>query len=196
MLHPDYISYRLLESFNFPVGSAVQVFGYTDLGVGDCGVEGIEVISLALNSAPIPTLVDSDGDLMLDALELLYFGSLGGNGAGDSDGDGFSDLQELLDGTNPMDGLNHGSLIVNLSPPELVMLVSPIDGSLTITFNWPSAYASKIKFGIQSQTDLGGLITTELLPAVQLGPDLFGVNLPAPASETKFYLVTLSLPGS
>lgn len=196
LYHPDSISFRLLESFNLPVGSIVHVFGYNDLGVGGCGAEGIEVISLALNSAPVPSLVDSDGDLMLDALELLYFGSLGGNGSGDSDGDGFSDLQELLDGTNPIDVLNHGLTVVNLAPPELIMMMSPVDGSFTITFNWPSAYAGKIKFGIQSQTDLGGFVSTELLPAVQLGPDLFGITVPAPATQTKFYLVTLSLPGS
>ncbi|MFH0725598.1 MAG: chitobiase/beta-hexosaminidase C-terminal domain-containing protein [Pseudomonadota bacterium] len=44
---------------------------------------------------------DTDKDGMLDAWERLHFGTLDRDGAGDFDGDGISDLQEFLDGTDP-----------------------------------------------------------------------------------------------
>ncbi|HEY5998126.1 MAG TPA: PKD domain-containing protein [bacterium] len=48
---------------------------------------------------------DTDGDGMADAWELAHFGSLARDGAGDADGDGRTDLQEYLAGTDPNTGL-------------------------------------------------------------------------------------------
>ena len=47
--------------------------------------------------------VDSDNDGMADAWELLYFGNLDRDGTGDYDGDGISDLDEFLNGSNPVE---------------------------------------------------------------------------------------------
>src|SRR5262249_24659143 len=44
---------------------------------------------------------DGDGDGMADSFELAYFGNLNQLPNGDFDGDGSSNLQEFLDGTNP-----------------------------------------------------------------------------------------------
>jgi len=44
---------------------------------------------------------DTDGDGMDDAWELAHFGTLDRDGTGDFDGDGISDLDEYLLGTNP-----------------------------------------------------------------------------------------------
>lgn len=62
------------------------------------------------------TLSDAgdDGDGLPDWWELKYFGSLAQNGASDTDGDGLTNAQELLAGTDPTkadtdgDGLNDG----------------------------------------------------------------------------------------
>lgn len=57
---------------------------------------------------------DIDGDGLIDAWELLYFGNLGQKPSDDTDGDGVSNAQEYLAGTNPNqrdsdgDGLTDG----------------------------------------------------------------------------------------
>lgn len=57
---------------------------------------------------------DADGDGMADDWEILHFGDLGRDGSGDFDGDGPTDLEEYLEGTNPMEaclpGGGHGLL--------------------------------------------------------------------------------------
>jgi hypothetical protein len=45
--------------------------------------------------------LDTDGDGLSDAWELEHFGNLSRNGTGDLDGDGISDYQEYLDGSDP-----------------------------------------------------------------------------------------------
>ena len=45
--------------------------------------------------------IDLDGDGMLDAWEVAYFGDLSQDGSDDFDGDGLSDLNEYLNGTAP-----------------------------------------------------------------------------------------------
>jgi hypothetical protein len=53
-------------------------------------------LTLTANFAP-----DSDGDGLPDTWELFYFGNLGQDGSGNPDGDGFSNLVEFQNGTNP-----------------------------------------------------------------------------------------------
>jgi Tol biopolymer transport system component len=48
-------------------------------------------------------ITDLDGDGMDDAWEMQYFGTLARDGTGDFDGDGVSDLNEFLAGTDPTD---------------------------------------------------------------------------------------------
>ena len=47
---------------------------------------------------------DSDGDGMLDAWEIQYFGNLSQTAIGDYDGDGVSNLEEFQLGRNPTVG--------------------------------------------------------------------------------------------
>jgi hypothetical protein len=52
-------------------------------------------------SDPGSLFIDSDGDSLPDSWELSHFGNLTNTATGDFDGDGVSNLQEFLDGTNP-----------------------------------------------------------------------------------------------
>lgn len=50
----------------------------------------------------IPDSEDTDADGMPDPLERRYFGDLSHNGTADTDGDGWTDIQEILFGTDPI----------------------------------------------------------------------------------------------
>ena len=54
-----------------------------------------------VTSAPAALLIDSRGNGMPDSWQLAHFGNLNQTADGDFDGDGVSNLQEFLDGTNP-----------------------------------------------------------------------------------------------
>ncbi len=55
----------------------------------------------SVTSAPAALMIDSRGCGMPDSWQLKYFGNLNQNPTGDFDGDGVSNLQEFLNGTNP-----------------------------------------------------------------------------------------------
>jgi len=88
---------------------------------------------------------DTDGDGMPDAWEMAHFGTLDRDGTGDFDGDGISDLDEYLYGTNP-----NGSD----SPPSVPVIQSPED-AIEINLLTP-------ELTIHNSTDPdGGTITYE-----------------------------------
>ena len=66
-------------------GSAYQAAFIDDFGVGKTA----------------PLCIDTDGDNVSDAWETQFFGNTSSNWNGDADGDGWSNLQEFLAGTNP-----------------------------------------------------------------------------------------------
>ncbi|HWW02285.1 MAG TPA: hypothetical protein VNZ64_21465 [Candidatus Acidoferrum sp.] len=55
----------------------------------------------SVTSSPAPLWIDSRGCGMPDWWQLYYFGNMTNLATGDYDGDGVSNLQEFLDGTNP-----------------------------------------------------------------------------------------------
>jgi len=57
----------------------------------------------SVTSAPALLMLDADGDGLPDSWELAYFGNLDQTAVGDFDGDGVSNLDEFLQGTNPTD---------------------------------------------------------------------------------------------
>src|SRR5262245_47017572 len=81
----------------------------------------------SVTSAPALLIIDSDADGVADSWETTFFGSLTNSASTDFDGDGSSNLQEYLDGTNPADTnsvLRHltivreaGSVIANPDQP-------------------------------------------------------------------------------
>lgn len=107
-------------------GNGTAVFSWTPF-VGQAG--RYEVVFTATDGVLttsrrtaliINSVLDSDGDGLLDTWELEKFGSLSRDGSGDYDGDGISDIEEFLLGSDPAIG-DHA--------PTLPVIESPVDGS-------------------------------------------------------------------
>jgi hypothetical protein len=91
-------------------GDGTANFNWTP-SVGQAGTYSITYTATdgALSASRTATIKvnpewDTDGDGLADAWELEHFGNLDRDGSGDFDGDGISDLDEYLDGTDPSDG--------------------------------------------------------------------------------------------
>ncbi len=67
----------------------------------NCGWLSLSNSFAVVQTDSIPGGTDSNANGLPDAWERLYFGTQGVNPAGDPDGDGMSNLEEFLAGTNP-----------------------------------------------------------------------------------------------
>lgn len=197
-------SFALIDSlgnpFTFPLnfsllpGSVLQIFGYTDVTASGCGVPGLEVISSLLASVPIATDRDLDGNLLVDTWEKQFFGSLGlANPFADDDADGYSNLQEMLEGSDPRDAFGRPVVApVLFTPPVLSLL--PVGGSIQVQFQWPSMYVNRFNFGIRHAPDLSTPFSDLVVSTpVSMGGDNFSITFTPPATPSHFYLMTVSL---
>jgi hypothetical protein len=190
LFHPGGQVHQMLEAFHLVPGTRLQVFAHTDLNVPACAGRALEVISIELAFVPHPTATDLDGDLLPDDWETLFGVS---NPLADDDGDGYSNLQELLEGTDPRDGLSKPiAPIADLSPPEM-KIESDLGGSLLkLSWDWPEPYASRIKFKALATSDLGNLFTDLGINPTKTGGH-FELTLPNPGTGAHFFQIIMEL---
>jgi hypothetical protein len=86
----------------------------TNIGAPNEGQYSVVLVnsSGSLTSAPALLMLDGDGDGLPDSWELAHFGNLNQTSTGDFDGDGVSNRDEFLDGTNPA---NNASVLFRLT---------------------------------------------------------------------------------
>lgn len=122
---------------------------------------------------------DSDGDQMHDDWEMAFFDTLDRDGAGDFDGDGRTDRQEFLAGTDPT---NAGSVL-------RVITLEHVTGRYTRIF-WAAApgrtYRVQYKNAVDDTAwiDLSGTVRFN-------GSTASFVDSPAPTRSHRFYRVML-----
>lgn len=185
------------SAFDFPdpfallPGTLVAVSGFTDVSSAACPGPAIEVITAVVLSFPPPLLSDANGNLLTDTWEKLFPG-LGP--FGDTDKDGYSDLQEMFEGTDPN---NPGAIplvpIANLTPPQILISPQPGGAQLELTFAWPEPYASMVAFHLLT-TDMLGMPFIPAASAVEsVAAGQFRFLVPNTGSAAAFYRIQLSL---
>lgn len=175
---PDGGPFDFPDTFELLPGTLVEVLGRPDRASSTCLGLNVEVLAIALNAVPARSDGDADGNLLVDSWENLMLGRSGGDPFGDTDGDGYSDLQEMLDGTDPRDRLGQpGGWPVSLAIPALAIAPDP-GGSLTLEWTWPDAYLSRVQFVVVATSDLAVAPTTEPLVPTHLGDDRHRLTIP------------------
>jgi Bacterial TSP3 repeat len=97
----------------------------------------------------IPGGPDADGDGMADAWERLNFGGLGATSSTDADGDGASNQQEYLAGTNP----NNTTDVLRITDQAFA------NGGTTVTLQWNSVATRNYR--LQKTTTLPATIWSD-----------------------------------
>ena len=181
-------------NFQLPPGSQVSVYGYTDGTNTACAYPAIEVISIGLAAVPIATDQDTDGNLLIDSWEDRFFGHLGVDPFADSDGDGYSNLQEMLDGSDPSDfyGRPATAPVIFTKP---VLTFQGMGSQIELLFQWPAAYVGRFNFGVRHSPALGVPFSdlTIIFGPANVAGDEFKIAFSVPATPYHFYYLTISL---
>lgn len=183
-------AFDLPDTFDLTTGAILTLSGYNDLGSTD-GHTNIQVLNVTLKSLPAVTLADTDGDLLPDEWERLFFGSMTATASTAQDGSGYAAFQEYLAGTDPSDST---STPVDAKADFSMrrVTITPVGGNLDLRWNWPNAYLSPVAFTIFESSDLVNWTpraTTHSTVAADTQCSLFT----KPSGARKFYMVGVRL---
>lgn len=184
----------LPQGFDLLPGSRVSVFAHTDINPGGPGLP-LEVITLSLASVPVASDGDANGDLLIDSWQGVFFGGGFGNAFADNDGDGYSNIQEMLAGSDPNTSASMPAVVVvNFMAPMLNLNLNGGGGQTMLNFQWPANYIGHFKFGVRaSQMVNGAFLDLAVGDPVHLGGDNFALNFSLPAVQMEFYYLTIGL---
>jgi hypothetical protein len=194
LLNSAGLAFSFPDNFQVLAGSLVQISGYTDVSNSACAYPAIEVTSALLASVPIATDNDGNGNLLIDTWEQRFFGLNGfTNPFADADGDGYSNLQEMLGNSDPLDFYGRpAGPVAPFSPPMLSLDSS--GGMMELHFIWPAAYISKFDFGVRHAASIGGPFTSLAVSApINVSGDEFKLVFAPPGTTTHFFYLTVAL---
>lgn len=179
--------YRFPSSFELIPGSHVRVFAFTDFVQETCVGPALQVIEAELVSVPPLPVVDANENLLPDDWECLFGGTVG-DPFGDLDGDGYSNLQEYLDGTDPGDANSKGVAVVKLDVPEMEVVLLPGEQA-KIGWSYPPQYAGFMQFKLLMTDEFGVPFGESGIQIQDLGGGKFEVILPVSDLPAGFYLL-------
>jgi len=173
-------------------GSVVEVIGRPDFASTTCAGLNVEVLGISLAVIPARSDMDADGNLLIDTWEDALLGGVGDPFA-DDDGDGYSNAQEMFEGTDPSDALGLPKVPVAPVKWPALEIGEAVGGQIVLEWFWPEAYQHKVQFQIVSTPDLNLPLTTQNVVPENLGAGRFRVAFSPPGNGTRFFraLVTL-----
>lgn len=197
LVNAEGLPFTLPQSFTLLPASELTITAYTDAEADSsipetCRTNPLEVISVSLTATPVASDPDADGNLLIDTWEKAFYGGTGFNAFQDSDGDGYQNMQEMLEGTDPDDALNYpGVTAVTMGPVSMhAIRISPTQ--VALRWNWPAQYASAVSFGVMRTTNL-----TSTFNSIGITPTVVGNQytvLVNPNSLLRgFYRLTIQL---
>ncbi len=196
LVAPDGDAFGLSFALAVPSNSTIHVDGFlngpdTRRGAND----EVEVISLTVTALPAPTPGDRNANLLPDAYELLVFGTAGAAPTRDADHDGFSDLQEYLEGSDPADTNSvPGTVPLSLAVPEVS--ISQTSGThIAVSCEWPARYQHRFLFTLETTADLTHTAFTDHSTAVIVSSgDTLRCDLSlTPEGPQRFYRIRVAL---
>ncbi|MCC5839470.1 MAG: hypothetical protein JJT96_05030 [Opitutales bacterium] len=161
LIHADGTPYRTPTGFNPGAGTFLHVRGYRDFIDFDAGVTVLEVIEKPLVAA-LPKNVIIDVDAGLVSPDLLDFYSRDFiDPFADDDGDGYTNLQEILAGSDPFSASSiprnpAGDAQVPLDArlPEVSIVKDEWGYHYQLQFEFPPELSQDIVFALYVSTDL------------------------------------------
>jgi hypothetical protein len=112
----------------------------------NCGWISLSNAFAVVQTDTIPAGTDSNANGLPDAWERIYFGALGVNPLADPDGDGMSNQEEYLAGTNPTNSSSNLKITAFTSSP----------GGTNVSLTWNTVLSRY--YLIQETTDLGSAV--------------------------------------
>lgn len=192
--------FGLPDNFDLVPGIRIQVRAYTDVAYATCTGTPLEVIELegvplaSVTVIPIPSAVDTDGNLLGDEWELAFFGALGNSPFSISGGDGYTLVQKYLDEKDPLVPASYTEFPPAALGIPVVTTEAAGIGQLNLRMPWPSAYFAPFKFTVQRSTNLAdplawSTVVTSFVPA---GTNSYTATVPY-AGGPAFWRVLISL---
>jgi hypothetical protein len=146
----------------------------------NCGWINLGDGTFALRTDSVRPGLDSDDDGMADAFEFQFFSGLGMDGMADTDGDGTSDLEEYLQGTDPL----------NASDRFYITAFAVTPGGTSTLLTWTSSAARLYQLEVNPdlRADNWSIDPGFGIIAPDTGTTTTRV-ITAPASSKRFYRV-------
>lgn len=165
-------AFRLGELFHMLPGSLVFIKGFRD-STAPCPGTTIEVIEATIQGLPGISDADADGNQMADSWEMFFLAAEGQDPKADPDGDLYTNLQEYLDGTSPIDPLSKPSgPPANLDRPD-IKVAKLADGRLHLSWTWPEEYAQRVQFRIRTSDQPQAGFTDHTVVPTHSAPGLY-----------------------
>lgn len=146
------------DQFAFPEGTIIQVDGFTlPDGPQD---KRLEVTSMVLAQLPAITPEDKDGNLLDDRWELLFFGATNIDPYADPDADGYNNLSEFINGTDPNTQFtldkddDPSSIPMAVNWPVPLRIERQANGDFWVILPMPGSQADQFRWTVEVSNDL------------------------------------------